>query len=440
MAKIKMPYVAPRPQADGSYRPRFVPGPRERAMGYTGKDLKHDDGRWFSLEEALGFANAKRDEIIGQRKAGRKLRTPPVQRARRVCDLWDAYTRSPQWLGDARLKIDGLRASTRKSYTAWLRPVMSEPIWQAPIASLDPVILKALYEHLCQLRTASMARGALTVIQAMLEWGRLRGWLPKIHGQTVENPARRLDMETPPVRLRVASETELTALITASDLVEFNGVPLSAVGDAIAAGFYSGQRKGDVLAFIPGAASNNRIELVQSKTGARVSIPMAPRLVDRLAAGRARRVRRDYAVTSANIVINEGTGLPYHTRTFRDHFQMVRDAAIAGIVDEAATAVARAQHAAEQRNDEPPTIWLLPPCKSLAAPEGTGFTFPDLRDTSVTWYARAGCTVPEIASITGHSLKSIYDILKHYLALDGHLADSAVRKLVDYMEREGMAV
>jgi hypothetical protein len=48
--------------------------------------------------------------------------------------------------------------------------------------------------------------------------------------------------------------------------------------------------------------------------------------------------------------------------------------------------------------------------------------------------------VPEIASITGHKPASIYTILKHYLALDAELADNAVRKLVEYMEREGLAV
>jgi transposase len=68
------------------------------------------------------------------------------------------------------------------------------------------------------------------------------------------------------------------------------------------------------------------------------------------------------------------------------------------------------------------------------------FTFPDLRNTAVSWYARAGSTKPEIASITGHSLASIYTILKHYLALDAELADNAVKKLVDYMERERLAV
>lgn len=61
-AEIKLPYVAWR---DG--RPRFVPGARERALGFKGKDLRHPDGRWFSLAEASDFATAKRNEIVEAR-------------------------------------------------------------------------------------------------------------------------------------------------------------------------------------------------------------------------------------------------------------------------------------------------------------------------------------------------------------------------------------
>jgi len=46
-------------------------------------------------------------------------------------------------------------------------------------------------------------------------------------------------------------------------------------------------------------------------------------------------------------------------------------------------------------------------------------TFHDLRGTAVTRLARAGCTVPQIATITGHSLTSVEAILdKHYLHRD----------------------
>lgn len=430
MAKIELPYVAWR---DG--RPRFVPGSRERAMGYKGQDLKHETGQWFSLDEAHAWAIARRDAITEQRKTGRKLKAPPAPIGRAVRDLWEAYTRSKEFLGDAEKAIKGLSDSSQSSYKSWIKIFHDEPLWLAPVASLDPVILKNASDRLLDRHGLWMMRYGFMALQASLSWGRLRGWLPKINGHTIDNPAAKLDLPTIPERLRVGEDVEIRALVEASDHVLYNGVPLSAIGDGILTGLFSGQRKKDVIAFIPGELSNHRIELVQSKTKARVSIPMAPRLIERLAAGRARRAKRGYKVLLQNVVINEGAGIVYTGMTFKMHFALVRDAAIAGIVDEEATARARAQHAADRRNDEPPTVWRVAPCPSLA-----DFTFPDLRDTAVTWYARAGSTVPEIAAITGHSLKSIYTILKHYLALDAHLADNAVRKLVEWMEREGLAV
>jgi hypothetical protein len=45
-------------------------------------------------------------------------------------------------------------------------------------------------------------------------------------------------------------------------------------------------------------------------------------------------------------------------------------------------------------------------------------------------FAVAGATVPEIATITGHSLRDAEAILDaHYLGRDVKLAESAVRKL-----------
>ncbi len=59
-----------------------------------------------------------------------------------------------------------------------------------------------------------------------------------------------------------------------------------------------------------------------------------------------------------------------------------------------------------------------------------GVTFHDLRGTAVTRLALVGCTVPEIASITGHSLRDVHAIFDaHYLADDPGLAESAIRKL-----------
>jgi hypothetical protein len=59
-----------------------------------------------------------------------------------------------------------------------------------------------------------------------------------------------------------------------------------------------------------------------------------------------------------------------------------------------------------------------------------GITFHDLRGTAVTRLAIVGCSVPEIATITGHSLRDVNSILdSNYLSRDPALGESAIRKL-----------
>jgi integrase len=68
--------------------------------------------------------------------------------------------------------------------------------------------------------------------------------------------------------------------------------------------------------------------------------------------------------------------------------------------------------------------------KSKAKAEIVNRTFHDLRGTAVTRLALSGCSVPEIAAITGHSLKDVEVILeKHYLGGRLELAEAAALKL-----------
>jgi integrase len=60
--------------------------------------------------------------------------------------------------------------------------------------------------------------------------------------------------------------------------------------------------------------------------------------------------------------------------------------------------------------------------------------FHDLRGTAVTMLCEAGCTVPEIAAITGHSSRTAQEILDRYMARTSVLATSAIIKLDAYLE------
>ncbi len=52
--------------------------------------------------------------------------------------------------------------------------------------------------------------------------------------------------------------------------------------------------------------------------------------------------------------------------------------------------------------------------------------FNDLRGTAVTLLSEAGNTVQQVASVTGHSLKTVTNILEKYLARTRGLSDAAI--------------
>lgn len=142
---------------------------------------------------------------------------------------------------------------------------------------------------------------------------------------------------------------------------------------------WTGQRQGDLLALTWFNYDGERIRLRQGKTGRRVSIPVGAPLKAAL----------DAAKRDEGPILRTAEGRAWTPDGFRVSWR--KAVARAGIV---------------------------------------GLTFHDLRGTAVTRLALVGCTVPEIASLTGHSERDVHDILDaHYLARDPRLADSAIKKL-----------
>jgi integrase len=140
----------------------------------------------------------------------------------------------------------------------------------------------------------------------------------------------------------------------------------------------TGQRQGDLLALAWSAYDGIWIRLRQQKTGARVNIPVTKRL----------RAVLDNAPRLAITILTDRRGRPWRPSTFRDQWRAAsRKAGIDGL------------------------------------------TFHDLRGTAVTRLAEAGCTHPEIAAITGHSLRNVADIIDRYLARTDKLAVAAISKL-----------
>jgi len=131
---------------------------------------------------------------------------------------------------------------------------------------------------------------------------------------------------------------------------------------------WTGQRQGDLLRLPWSAYDGTRIRLKQSKTGARVSIPVGAPLKAAL----------DAALRRGPMILTSSEHRPWTSDGFRASWR--KSSAKAGIV---------------------------------------GVTFNDLRGTAVTRLALAGCTEAEIATITGHSLRDVHSILDaHYLHRD----------------------
>jgi integrase len=145
------------------------------------------------------------------------------------------------------------------------------------------------------------------------------------------------------------------------------------------------------LRFAWSAYDGNAIMLRQGK--ARRLGRAAP--VIRIPCTKALKITLDAAQRRAAVMLTTKTGLPFKKRYFAGQWEDTCKAA--GIVD---------------------------------------LHFHDIRGTTVTMLAEAGCTLPEIVSITGHTLRRAQDILDKYLARTSKLAASAIAKSENVIETE----
>jgi integrase len=185
-------------------------------------------------------------------------------------------------------------------------------------------------------------------------------------------------------RLYDADRTEM--IWSADDIRAFCAVASVELQAALLLALWTGQREGDLLRLTWKSYDGKCIRLRQSKgkrgKGRHVTIPVGEPLKAALDA--AKKEERK-AVT----ILTNTRGRPWTEDGFR-------------------------------------TSWG----KAFAKAKLGDLHFHDLRGTAVTRLALAGCTVPEIASITGHSLETMQAILDaHYLGGRVELAESAIKKL-----------
>jgi len=292
---------------------------------------------------------------------------------RMFCDFWKSH------------EFDLKKPNTKRSYKANERMIIAvaPELYKSKAAYVTRADMHLLYDKLRTQKGLPSAYGAITVMRLAFKTA-----IDRERGGILKNPCVELGVVTPQPRLRCASKEEITTLVSAADKIA------PPIGDAILVALFTGQRQADVLALRFDNIRNGRILLAQAKLGARISTLVLPPLQKRLDEIKE---RNDAAGRSAKAVVcRADTGEHWNDNTFRHVYVTVR---------------------AEAQKELP----------SLA-----DFRFLDLRDTAVTWLARAGCTVPEIASVTGHTLETITGTLKHYLVLDDTMNNLAMAKFGEF--------
>lgn len=407
MAKTKKTSWKPRYVEWREGRPRFSPGPRERRLGFHGKDLRHGEaGPWFTMEETRVWAELNHEKV----KAARAGAKPPMREKAgdTVRDLLEAYVKSPDFLALAeKTQSDQKRL---KDHLIWEKPALRKParrtlFSQAPARFIEPADVKGYFEKLERERGLAMARAVIMLLSAAFRWGRTStSW------RLALNPCHRLNLASPDPRVFVWTERMIATMIASAEAM---GLP--EIGDAIYMGVFTAQRLADRLELVDAGLVDGARIFRQNKTGAVVMIPEMPQLAARLAASKIRRRSLPHKVLDATIIVNEASGRSFSPRHYNTVFNRVKAAAIAGIM--------------KPGSNE----WIVEPCPELAEARDQ-----DLRDTAVTWLALADCTLMQIAGITGHSIASIQTTIRHYLAMDPRLAGAAIGKLKGWMDKEGM--
>ena len=260
----------------------------------------------------------------------------------------------------------GLAPRSRSDYVGKIK-LIEKAFGDFPLAALTDNRTRGIFKAWRERLAASSRR------QADYAWtvlARVLSWGTD-RGMVPANPCARGG------RLYRGSRAE--KIWTAADEAAFLGGAPAHLHLPLLLALWTGQRQGDLLRLPWSAYDGKHIRLRQSKGGARVVIPVGAPLKAAL----------DAAPKRSPIMLTTSDGKPWTPDGFRASWGKA--------------------------------------CKRAAV---IGVTFHDLRGTAVTRLAIAGCTEAEIATITGHSLRSVRAITDtHYLSRDPALAESAIRKL-----------
>lgn len=441
---IKIPLVTWR---DG--RPRFFPAPDLRkSFGLKGENLQHPDGSWFSIDECIAWSAAKQEELAALRQktrdASQAKRRRAGQQYARAAGLptlahliTDYCEKNPRMLGkeirDGRKVRRPLMPNTVQGYkdaAKLIEKLEGGRFWEELAAALTPANMSLLLDRIEVHHGLALARRSRSFLSQVYKFG-------MSNKKVSSNPLRYLEDSLPvsPPRVRFGEIDEMRILVETCDLV---GRP--EIGDIVTQGLWFGQRQSDRLSLTYEQMSELGVLFRQGKKhGQPLLLPVSD-IVDRRQKAAQER-RKDWRVNWPHVNLDERKRRPFLAKHYQHLFREICIAAAFGIWrmqdGSLASPLPKGYRITKFKLVSTLTAVSRPPEGEPvipATPSLEDFRDQDLRDTAVTWLALAGCEVTEIAAITGHSLKSVNEVMKHYLGLHPDLARRAIGKLTAWYD------
>jgi len=154
MAKIFPAYLKWR---DG--RPRWEPGPKLRGLGYSGRDLKDEAGRWLGMEASITEAERLNAEVKVSAHLPPRKRPQPAA-ARTVRQLMKDWQESP--------KFQRLKPNTKADYRYKLAAFSQSAFPDKSVSAITKPQLYGYWEEVYRDRGHHMANGILATVGAIV--------------------------------------------------------------------------------------------------------------------------------------------------------------------------------------------------------------------------------------------------------------------------------
>lgn len=377
MAKLRIRYLTFRPRHNGTNRYYWQP---DKALASAGWKMRRlSDNLAEAMTEAEGI-----NQSVDQWRLN--LIDRPANAAPGTVDAAiESYKASRRY----KEKAD----RTRKDYDYYLDRI-SEWAGAEPAALISAKMVQDLYETNRE-KSSRKASYLIQVLRLLFSHAERESIIP-----IGTNPARRPGIDYKAKKGTLWKPEDVRHFVEVADALN-----MQAIGTAIMLNEWLGQRPSDLLKMTMGAYRNGALHIRQSKTGAEVALPidMVPALKGRIEQQiewNKKPTKRGKVSTVA--LIQQRSKNLYSYGGFKSSFDMIRAEA----------------------------------AKSCAAMKD--LQMKNLRHTAVTRLAEAGCEIPMIAAVTGHTFRSCQEIIDRYNVRTTRMAQEAFRRRIESNLNQGV--